>query len=151
MQELSKWFNPFTRKRNYIYTYMFENAINSKKQGDIGMCYAMAYFSKAGYTVCIPITDSQDYDLIIDNGTKLYKVQVKTTKFKYKDRIYAASIKTCGGNRSGQTIKNFNDNSSDLLFILTDEGTMYLIPREYITTDTYVYLTEKFDTYKVFL
>lgn len=36
---------------------MFENAINSKKQGDIGMCYAMAYFSKIGYTVSVPITD----------------------------------------------------------------------------------------------
>ena len=61
---------------------MFENAINSKKQGDIGMCYAIAYFSKLGYTISIPITDSQDYDLIIDNGIELLKVQVKTTKFK---------------------------------------------------------------------
>lgn len=60
---------------------MFENAINSKKQGDIGMCYAIAYFSKMGYTVNIPITDSQDYDLIIDREGKLLKVQVKTTKF----------------------------------------------------------------------
>lgn len=50
---------------------MFENAINSKKQGDIGMCYAMAYFSKIGYTVSVPITDSQDYDLIVDNGALL--------------------------------------------------------------------------------
>lgn len=45
---------------------MFENAINSKKQGDIGMCYAMAYFSKMGYTVSVPVTDSQEYDLIVD-------------------------------------------------------------------------------------
>lgn len=43
---------------------MFENAINSKEQGDIGMCYAMAYFSKIGYTVSVPITNSQDYDLL---------------------------------------------------------------------------------------
>ena len=66
---------------------MFENAINSKKQGDIGMCYAIAYFSKMGYTVSIPITDSQDYDLIIDNGT-LLKVQVKTTRCKDSRGIY---------------------------------------------------------------
>jgi HJR/Mrr/RecB family endonuclease len=67
---------------------MFENAINSKKQGDIGMCYAIAYFSKMGYTVNIPITDSQDYDLIIDREGKLLKVQVKTTKFKIRDGVY---------------------------------------------------------------
>lgn len=35
------------------------------------MCYAMAYFSKIGYTVSVPITDSQDYDLIVDNGAFL--------------------------------------------------------------------------------
>lgn len=33
-------------------------------------------FSKIGYTVSVPITDSQDYDLIVDNGA-LLKVQVK--------------------------------------------------------------------------
>ena len=48
---------------------LFENAINSKKQGDIGMCYAMAYYAKLEWTVSIPVTDSQDYDLVVDNGT----------------------------------------------------------------------------------
>ncbi len=59
---------------------LFDNAINSKKQGDIGMCYAMAYYAKLGWTVSVPVTDSQDYDLVVDNGTRLFKVQVKTTK-----------------------------------------------------------------------
>ena len=56
---------------------MFENATNSKKQGDIGMCYAMAYYSKLGWTISIPITDSQDYDLIVDTGVNLLKVKLK--------------------------------------------------------------------------
>lgn len=46
---------------------MFENVINSKKQGDVGMCYAIAYYSRLGWTVSIPITDSQDYDLLVEN------------------------------------------------------------------------------------
>lgn len=52
---------------------LFDNAINSKKQGDIGMCYAMAYYAKLGWTVSVPVTDSQDYDLVVDNGTRLFK------------------------------------------------------------------------------
>lgn len=47
---------------------LFDNAINSKKQGDIGMYYAMAYYAKLGWTVSVPVTDSQDYDLVVDNG-----------------------------------------------------------------------------------
>ena len=128
---------------------MFENAINSKKQGDIGMCYAMAYFSKMGYTVSIPITDSQDYDLIIDNGNIL-KVQVKTTKFKYNG-VYCVNLKTCGGNRSGQTIKNFDLNTSDLLFILTDSNDIYVIPKSEIDSRTAICLSNKYARYKVYL
>ncbi len=111
---------------------MFENAINSKKQGDIGMCYAIAYFSKLGYTISIPITDSQDYDLIIDNGIKLLKVQVKTTKFK-RYNSYQVALKTSGGNKSQNNIKTFDFNSSDLLFILVDNGDMYCIPTSTIS------------------
>lgn len=59
MGVLLRWWMGTKEKKN-----MFENAINSKEQGDIGMCYAMAYFSKIGYTVSVPITNSQDYDLL---------------------------------------------------------------------------------------
>ena len=63
---------------------MFGNVNNFKQQGNIGMAYAIAYYTKLGYVVSIPLTDSQDYDLIIDTGIKLLKVQVKTTDFKTK-------------------------------------------------------------------
>ena len=129
---------------------MFENAINSKKQGDIGMCYAIAYFSKMGYTVSIPITDSQDYDLIIDNGT-LLKVQVKTTRCKDSRGIYQVALKTCGGNRSGYTIKKFSENSSDLLFVLDNDGNMYLLPKQNIHSNTTLLLGKEMEKYKVYL
>ena len=129
---------------------MFENAINSKKQGDIGMCYAIAYFSKISYTVSIPITDSQDYDLIIDNGT-LLKVQVKTTRCKDSRGIYQVALKTCGGNRSGYTIKKINENSSDLLFVLDNDSNMYLLPKQNIHSNTTLLLGKEMEKYKVYL
>lgn len=130
---------------------MFENAINSKKQGDIGMCYAIAYFSKIGYTVSIPITDSQDYDLIVDNGSKLLKVQVKTTSYKTTHNIFQVQLKTSGGNRSGSTIKTFDKNDSDLLFILTDNSEMYLIPRENIQSKSAINLGKDYVKYCIYL
>ena len=128
---------------------MFENAVNSKKQGDIGMCYALAYFSKLGYTVSIPVTDSQDYDLIVDNGT-LLKVQVKTTKCLNKGK-YQVALKTCGGNKSGYTTKKFSNNSSDLLFVLDNSGNMYVIPKCKIHSNTAIILGKEYDNYKVYL
>ncbi len=51
------------------------NAKNSKKQGDIGLGAAIAYFTFKGFTVSIPLTDSQDYDLVVDDGHKLSRIQ----------------------------------------------------------------------------
>lgn len=130
---------------------MFENIVNSKKQGDTGMGFAIAYFCKLGWTVSIPITDSQDYDLVVDNGERLLKVQVKTSKYKTKHGIYQVSLKTCGGNRSCQKIKNFDKNSSDLLFVLLENGNVYLIPREEIKTNTTINLGENMNQFKVSL
>lgn len=130
---------------------MFESSINSRKQGDTGMGYAIAYFTKLGWTVSIPITDSQDYDLVVDNGNRLFKVQVKTSKFKTEHGIYQVALRTCGGNKSGYSIKTFDNNSSDLLFVLLENGEMYLIPRECIRSATSINLGISMARYKVTL
>ena len=131
---------------------LFDNAINSKKQGDIGMCYAMAYYAKLGWTVSVPVTDSQDYDLVVDNGTRLFKVQVKTTKSISPSGNYVVNLRTMGGNRSGAgKYKDFSENSSDLLFALTDSGDCYSIPRDAITSKNTINLGEKVLMYKVSL
>lgn len=127
---------------------LFDNAANSKKQGDIGMCYAIAYYSKLGYTVSIPVTDSQDYDIIVDTGNNLLKVQVKTTSYKSSHGVYQVALRTCGG--SGKC-KLFTDNSSNLLFVLTESGECYSIPTSEITTTTSINLGEKYLAYKVTL
>lgn len=126
---------------------LFDNAINSKKQGDT--CYAMAYYAKLGWTVSVPVTDSQDYDLVVDNGTRLFKVQVKTTKSISPSGNYIVSLRTIGGNRSGTgKCKDFSENSSDLLFALTDSGDCYSIPKSEISA---VALGERYLPYRVTL
>lgn len=52
---------------------------NTKKQGDYGLGSAISYFTSQGYNISIPLTDSQDYDLVVeDTAGFLKKVQVKT-------------------------------------------------------------------------
>lgn len=73
---------------------MFENVINSKKQGDVGMCYAIAYYSKLGWTVSIPITDSQDYDLLVENtDNNIFKsFKFKTSRYLTEGGTYQVSF-----------------------------------------------------------
>lgn len=131
---------------------MFENVINSKKQGDVGMCYAIAYYSKLGWTVSIPITDSQDYDLLIENtDNNILKVQVKTSRYLTEGGTYQISLKTCGGNKSGQTIKKMDKNYIDLVFVLVDDGSCYSIPTERIESSGSMNLGDKYSEFKVSL
>lgn len=131
---------------------MFENVINSKKQGDVGMCYAIAYYSKLGWTVSIPITDSQDYDLLVENtDNDILKVQVKTSRYLTEGGTYQVSLKTCGGNKSGQTIKKMDKNYIDLVFVLVDDGSCYSIPTERIESSGSMNLGDKYSEFKVSL
>ena len=131
---------------------MFENVINSKKQGDVGMCYAIAYYSRLGWTVSIPITDSQDYDLLVENtDNNILKVQVKTSRYLTEGGTYQVSLKTCGGNKSGQTIKKMDKNYIDLVFVLVDDGSCYSIPTEKIESSGSMNLEDKYSEFKVSL
>lgn len=131
---------------------MFENVINSKKQGDVGMCYAIAYYSRLGWTVSIPITDSQDYDLLVENtDNNILKVQVKTSRYLTEGGTYQVSLKTCGGNKSGQTIKKMDKNYIDLVFVLVDDGSCYSIPTEKIESSESMNLGDKYSEFKVSL
>lgn len=106
------------------------NQRNSKKQGDVGLGIAIGWFVSKGFTVCIPLTDSQEYDLVVDMGVGLKKVQVKTTKHLSNNRqSFVVALRTMGGNRSGiNKIKYIDPTKLDYLFILTMSGTKYLIP-----------------------
>jgi hypothetical protein len=131
---------------------MFENVINSKKQGDVGMCYAIAYYSRLGWTVSIPITDSQDYDLLVENtDNNILKVQVKTSRYLTEGGTYQVSLKSCGGNKSGQTIKKMDKNYIDLVFVLVDDGSCYFIPTEKIESSGSMNLGDKYSEFKVSL
>ena len=41
---------------------------SNKDKGNAGMSMAIAYFGCNGFTVSIPLNDTQDYDLISDSN-----------------------------------------------------------------------------------
>ncbi len=130
------------------------NFKNTKKQGDWGLGIAIGYFAQEGVTVYLPLTDSQDYDLVIDVQSEvardkgLKKVQVKTTTHKAPSGNYYVSLTTKGGNRSGiNKIKNFDNKNVDFVFIVTGDGTKYFIPARILNVS--VTLGKDYDIFKL--
>lgn len=113
--------------------------MNSKKQGDIGVGQAIAYYTSIGWTVSIPLTDSQDYDLIVDDGSGPQRVQVKTSKNE------SFALRTLGGNQSWSGVAKYFDTSRiERLFLYNLGGIMYDLPTSSVTQRTYIKPSEEF-------
>ena len=129
---------------------LLPNCKNTKIQGSIGLGQAIAYFTKMGYIVSLPLNDSQDYDLIIDIQDILYKVQVKTTTIKSKSGYYQPYIRqTCKNTKRNYT-KPGTELKYDFLFVTTDSFENWFIPKNIIENiKTGFVLNRNFDKYKV--
>lgn len=103
------------------------NFSSNKEKGNAGLALAIGYFGSNGYIVSIPLNDTQDYDLIIDNGNGLKSIQVKATSQRTEYGISKVSLKSSGGT-NGSVYKRVSDTNVDYLFVVTELQEMYLIP-----------------------
>ena len=123
-------------------------ADTNKQRGNCGLGIAIAYFSTNGYTVSIPLNDTQDYDLIVDKNNFLKKVQVKATSCKTKYNRYQVALKSCGGTK-GETYKTIIYTKIYEFFIVTDTMEMFIIPIEEIKNKSTLNLSEKYEKNRV--
>lgn len=131
---------------------MLQDHRNTKKQGDHGLGAAIYYFSKSGHTVSLSLTDSQEYDLIVDIDGRLLRTQVKTTSYKSEYGVYSVSLTVKGGNRSGTgKIKKLDKSKVDAIFVLTDENEAYFIPTSEFPGNSSVNLGDNVKAYKCML
>ena len=99
------------------------------------MARAIYEYTKMGYVVLVPLSDSEKYDLVIDDGSNLLKVQVKTSRCKTKQGTYnrtgwQVNLSTKGGNTTKNTIRCRQQLDYDILFVLVDVGDCWSIPIE---------------------
>ena len=124
------------------------NFKTNKEKGNTSLGIAIAYYSSNGYTVSIPLNDTQDYDLIVDKYNILKRVQVKSTACKTKYGNYQVALKSCGGTK-GKTYKTVIETDIDELFVLTEDLNMYVIPIDEIKNKSTLNICEKYQKYKV--
>jgi PD-(D/E)XK endonuclease len=49
----------------------------TQRKGDIATTSAIATFTRLGFDVSVPLTESAPYDLVVDDGESLRRVQCK--------------------------------------------------------------------------
>jgi hypothetical protein len=89
--------------------------VNTRRQGAIGLARAIAYYTNKGYAVFIPVTDVSRYDLLVDTGVRILRVEVKTTR----QADGSVTLRTTGGNQSWSgVVKRISSEDCDVVFIV---------------------------------
>ena len=103
--------------------------MNTRQQGDIGEGSAIQWFTSRGIAVATPFGHSPDWDLIAEWEGRLYRVQVKTSRFRTPVGNWAVAVCTRGGNQSWSgLVKRFSSERCDYLFAHVGDGRRWLIP-----------------------
>jgi hypothetical protein len=123
--------------------------MNTKQKGNAGIGAAIAYFTRQGHNVLIPLTDSQDYDLVVDIDGFLNKVQIKYTAQKAPSGKYIVPLRSISGS-SGKEYKTVSNTDIDYLFCVTENNDCYLLPITEVTNASTITITNEFSNkYKI--
>ena len=94
---------------------------DTQRKGDYAVAKAIASFTKLGYDVAVPLTESAAYDLIIDQDGTLARVQVKYYSGNEVD------LRRVHSNSKGYVVKKTKENAYDWLYILSSNDDEYVI------------------------
>lgn len=103
--------------------------MDRKFQGNVGEVEAVRHYVRKGFRVSKPLFENSPYDLIVDDGTKLFRVQVKTSQRKTSSGKFEVNLCTKGGNRSGTgKTKKLSSEEVDLLFVHLADDRIFELP-----------------------
>lgn len=97
----------------------------NKDKGRAGLSMGIAYFGANGYSVNIPLNDTQWYDFVVEKDGKFYTVQCKATGSADNN----INLKSQGGTK-GTAYDSVLNHPLDYLFCLDKEQNMYVIPMD---------------------
>lgn len=98
--------------------------MTNKQLGRIGLSMAINYFTMNGYTVSLPINDTQWYDLIVEKDGIIETVQCKCTDTEDG----TIDLRSTGGTNGDVYDNVLNHNNLNWLFCVNKDRKCFLIP-----------------------
>ena len=97
--------------------------MDRKELGRLGLSYAITYFTKQGYTVNVPLNDTQWYDLVIEYNNVFQTVQCKATA-----TADGTIDLRCTGGTNGSVYDITTNHPIDILFCIDKDFNLFVIP-----------------------
>ena len=105
--------------------------MHTVRKGDIAVLKVAVALIERGDSVLKPMSENERYDLAVDRGGKLYRVQVKTSRYRNGAVVFntCSSLAHRGGPR-----RPYTSNEIEAFGVYCPQlGTVYLVPFERIT------------------
>ncbi len=96
----------------------------TQRKGDIAVAQAVATFTRLGFDVLLPLTESAAYDLVIEKDGRLIRVQIRYAGTANGE----VDLRRIHSNSKGYVIRKTKLGAYDWLYVLTGDG------KEYIST-----------------
>ncbi|HEX6623414.1 MAG TPA: group I intron-associated PD-(D/E)XK endonuclease [Pyrinomonadaceae bacterium] len=94
------------------------------EKGNLSEARTLAAFVAAGYLVSLPFGSGHKYDFVVDDSTRLLRVQCKTGRIKNGVLLFNAYSQSGNG-----SVKMSYRGLADLFAVLNpDDGNVYLVP-----------------------
>ncbi len=129
-------------------TYPSGKQNNTVGRGTIGLAKAISFFCSKHYIVSLPVSDNQPYDLIVDDGNKVSKVEIKTSTAVSKKGDNVVTLKKCRHNKTRNKITPISAKDCDLIFVYTSAGETYLFPSDVLDNMHGITLSKKYTQYR---
>ena len=105
--------------------------MNTKDIGDIAEANIIARLLEFGWMVAKPFGDNQFYDLIVDYGEGLKRIQIKSSKYHEKRGVIISYTRRLHNTRTKSVCKAYTKDEIDFFIIYSPElKQIYLIPIE---------------------
>ena len=104
--------------------------MNTKLKGDIAEQAVILFALKKEWGVLTPIGDRLAYDLALDIGNKLIRLQVKSAWFDSKSENYVVDVRRTKTNRRVMRRDYYSNNDFDFAVVYVTEDLFYVFPAE---------------------
>ena len=94
--------------------------MNSKSKGNIGEIAIAKEFIKFGWSVAFPFGDNERYDLIVDDGKNLKKVQVKYAGAKSQNNAWRCTCCSSTNHTTNKKLSSYKDDVDIIAFYIAD-------------------------------
>lgn len=105
----------------------YELDLSTKFKGTLTELQVQTYFLSKGYNISVPICEESKYDLILDTGKQLLRIQIKTARLsEEKNSIRFNCRSTCCNTRENKK-RTYSDTEIDYFATYWNDN-VYLVP-----------------------